>query len=58
MDQEGPPSLALYAKVITVNLVGSFNMIRLTAEAMSKNGPGDCAKLVQQIITNDMLNAR
>ena len=37
--KEGPHSLALYAKVITVNLVGSFNMIRLAAEAMSKNEP-------------------
>ena len=27
------------AKVITVNLIGSFNMIRLAAEAMSKNEP-------------------
>jgi NAD(P)-dependent dehydrogenase (short-subunit alcohol dehydrogenase family) len=35
----GPHSLALYSKVIQVNLVGSFNMIRLAAEAMSKNEP-------------------
>lgn len=35
--KEGAHSLALFAKVINVNLVGSFNMIRLAAEAMSKN---------------------
>jgi NAD(P)-dependent dehydrogenase (short-subunit alcohol dehydrogenase family) len=34
-----PHALALFAKVIMVNLVGSFNMIRLAAEAMSKNEP-------------------
>ena len=37
--KQGAHSLALYQKVITVNLVGSFNMIRLAAEAMSKNEP-------------------
>jgi NAD(P)-dependent dehydrogenase (short-subunit alcohol dehydrogenase family) len=37
--KDGPHALALFAKVITVNLVGSFNMIRLAAEAMSKNDP-------------------
>jgi len=37
--KEGAHALALFAKVITVNLVGSFNMIRLAAEAMSKNEP-------------------
>jgi len=29
----------LFTKVITINLVGSFNMIRLAAEAMSANEP-------------------
>jgi len=37
--KDGAHPLALYAKVITVNLIGSFNMIRLAAEAMSKNEP-------------------
>lgn len=37
--KNGAHSLALYQKVITVNLVGSFNMIRLAAEAMSQNEP-------------------
>ena len=37
--KDGAHALALYAKVITVNLVGSFNMIRLAAEAMCGNTP-------------------
>ncbi|GAP33680.1 3-hydroxyacyl-CoA dehydrogenase [Piscinibacter sakaiensis] len=37
--KEGPHALSLYAKVISVNLVGSFNMIRLAAAAMSANDP-------------------
>jgi NAD(P)-dependent dehydrogenase (short-subunit alcohol dehydrogenase family) len=35
--KDGAHALATFSKVITVNLVGSFNMIRLAAEAMSKN---------------------
>ena len=31
--------LATFTKTITVNLVGTFNMIRLAAEAMSRNEP-------------------
>ncbi len=37
--KNGAHSLAVFQKVINVNLVGSFNMIRLAAEAMSKNDP-------------------
>jgi len=37
--KEGAHSLALFTKVVTVNLVGSFNMIRLAAEAMGRNDP-------------------
>ena len=37
--KNGAHALAVFAKTITVNLVGSFNMIRLAAEAMSKNEP-------------------
>jgi NAD(P)-dependent dehydrogenase (short-subunit alcohol dehydrogenase family) len=37
--KDGAHPLATFAKVITVNLIGSFNMIRLAAEAMSKNEP-------------------
>ena len=37
--KEGAHALQLFSKVITVNLIGSFNMIRLSAQAMSKNEP-------------------
>jgi len=37
--KEGAHPLHMFAKVVTVNLIGSFNMIRLAAEAMSKNAP-------------------
>ncbi|MFM8899041.1 MAG: 3-hydroxyacyl-CoA dehydrogenase [Burkholderiales bacterium] len=37
--KEGAHSLALFSKVVTVNLIGSFNMIRLAAAAMSQNEP-------------------
>ncbi len=37
--KEGAHPLAVYTKTIMVNLVGSFNMIRLAAEAMSRNTP-------------------
>ncbi len=35
--KEGAHPLAVFSKTITVNLIGSFNMIRLAAEAMSTN---------------------
>jgi len=37
--KNGPHNLAVFTKVITVNLIGTFNMIRLTAAAMLKNTP-------------------
>jgi NAD(P)-dependent dehydrogenase (short-subunit alcohol dehydrogenase family) len=37
--KDGAHALALFTKTITVNLIGSFNMIRLAAEAMAKNEP-------------------
>jgi NAD(P)-dependent dehydrogenase (short-subunit alcohol dehydrogenase family) len=37
--KDGAHPLAVFAKVVSVNLVGSFNMIRLAAVAMSKNEP-------------------
>ena len=37
--KDGAHPLALYSKVISVNLIGSFNMIRLAALAMSANQP-------------------
>ena len=37
--KDGPHKLADFARVITINLVGTFNMIRLAADAMCKNEP-------------------
>ena len=37
--KEGPHNLAHFTRVVTINLIGSFNMIRLTADAMAKAGP-------------------
>jgi NAD(P)-dependent dehydrogenase (short-subunit alcohol dehydrogenase family) len=37
--KDGAHPLAVFSKTITVNLIGSFNMIRLAAEAMCKNAP-------------------
>ena len=37
--KNGAHGLAGFTKCITVNLIGSFNMIRLAAEAMCKNEP-------------------
>jgi len=37
--KEGPHALASFARVIGINLVGTFNMIRLAATAMSKLEP-------------------
>jgi NAD(P)-dependent dehydrogenase (short-subunit alcohol dehydrogenase family) len=36
LSKEGPQPLADFARSIQINLVGSFNMIRLAADAMSK----------------------
>ena len=37
--KEGPHSLEKFARVISINLIGSFNMIRLAADAMAKQQP-------------------
>ena len=39
LGREGPHSLASFSKVVEVNLVGTFNVVRLAAEAMAKNEP-------------------
>ncbi|NHC07182.1 3-hydroxyacyl-CoA dehydrogenase [Azonexus fungiphilus] len=39
--KEGPHRLESFAKVININLVGTFNMIRLAAAEMMKNTPDD-----------------
>ncbi len=37
--KHGAHALALFAKTLTVNLLGTFNMLRLAAEAMAQNEP-------------------
>jgi NAD(P)-dependent dehydrogenase (short-subunit alcohol dehydrogenase family) len=37
--KQGPHDLALFAKVININLIGTFNVIRLAAAAMASNAP-------------------
>ncbi|HLO62515.1 MAG TPA: 3-hydroxyacyl-CoA dehydrogenase [Azonexus sp.] len=37
--KEGPHKLESFTKVININLIGTFNMLRLAAEAMLKNEP-------------------
>ncbi len=39
--KDGPHSLEAFRRVIDINLVGSFNMLRLAAEAMSANAPNE-----------------
>ncbi|NYT83020.1 3-hydroxyacyl-CoA dehydrogenase [Alcaligenaceae bacterium] len=37
--KNGPHALDLFQKVVSINLIGTFNMIRLAAAAMSENEP-------------------
>lgn len=37
LGKEGPHRLEVFQRVVTVNLIGSFNMIRLAAEVMAKS---------------------
>jgi len=39
LGKEAPHDLGRFTRVINVNLIGTFNMIRLAAEAMAKAGP-------------------
>jgi NAD(P)-dependent dehydrogenase (short-subunit alcohol dehydrogenase family) len=39
ISREGPHSLELFSKVVQVNLIGTFNVIRLAANQMAKNSP-------------------
>jgi NAD(P)-dependent dehydrogenase (short-subunit alcohol dehydrogenase family) len=41
LGRDGPHSLASFARVINVNLVGAFNMMRLAAHAMAKGEPDE-----------------
>ncbi|RPH62413.1 MAG: SDR family NAD(P)-dependent oxidoreductase, partial [Burkholderiales bacterium] len=39
--KDGPHPLDMFSKVIGINLIGTFNMIRIAAAAMTKNEPND-----------------
>ena len=39
LGREGPHSLETFSRVVEVNLVGTFNAVRLAAEVMAKNEP-------------------
>jgi NAD(P)-dependent dehydrogenase (short-subunit alcohol dehydrogenase family) len=39
LTREGPASLRRFTRIIEVNLIGTFNVIRLTAAEMAKNTP-------------------
>ncbi len=40
LGREGPHHLASFAKAVNINLIGSFNMLRLAAAAIAKEEPG------------------
>jgi NAD(P)-dependent dehydrogenase (short-subunit alcohol dehydrogenase family) len=37
--KEGPHSLAGFVRAININLIGTFNVLRLAADAMARNAP-------------------
>jgi NAD(P)-dependent dehydrogenase (short-subunit alcohol dehydrogenase family) len=39
LGKDGPHAIAAFARTISINLVGMFNLIRLAADAMSKGAP-------------------
>jgi NAD(P)-dependent dehydrogenase (short-subunit alcohol dehydrogenase family) len=41
LGKSGPSSLASFSKVIGINLIGTFNVIRLTTAAMTQNEPNE-----------------
>ncbi len=40
LGREGPHRLDIFAKVVSINLVGTFNMMRLAADAIAQEDPG------------------
>jgi NAD(P)-dependent dehydrogenase (short-subunit alcohol dehydrogenase family) len=41
LGREGPHSLESFSKVVQINLVGTFNVVRLAAEVMAENEPSE-----------------
>ena len=44
LGRDGVHQLATFSRVISVNLIGSFNMIRLAAEVMSQSAPNEAGE--------------
>jgi NAD(P)-dependent dehydrogenase (short-subunit alcohol dehydrogenase family) len=42
--KEGPHALASFVRAVNINLIGTFNLIRLAAQAMAKNPPNDAGE--------------
>jgi len=42
--KDGPHALASFVRAVTINLIGTFNLIRLAAPAMAKNRPNDAGE--------------
>ncbi len=40
LGREGPHALESFARAININLIGTFNILRLAADAMARNEPG------------------
>ena len=52
LGKDGPASLAAFEKVVRINLIGTFNMMRLVADVISRDQePGD-GKQTQGVIIN------
>jgi NAD(P)-dependent dehydrogenase (short-subunit alcohol dehydrogenase family) len=41
LGREAPHSLEIFTRAIAINLIGTFNMIRLAAEAIAREAPGE-----------------
>lgn len=41
LSRDGPHSLDAFSRAVAINLVGTFNMLRLAAEAMARESPGE-----------------
>lgn len=55
--KEGPHDLALFEKIIQVNLIGTFNVLRLGADAMRDNPPESADEQRGVIITTASIAA-
>jgi len=54
--KDGPHNLEVFTHVIKVNLIGTFNVIRLASQLMAAGEPDEFAMLAVQIVENPMLN--